>query len=52
MRFLIKPRKESVCTNNFGKKTSEYPTGNPISGKRRERERGITKKKDCFFSER
>jgi hypothetical protein len=35
MRFLIKPRKESMCTNNFGKKTSEYPTGNPISGKRR-----------------
>jgi hypothetical protein len=52
MRFLIKPRKESMCTNNFGKKTSEYPTGNPISGKRRERGGGITKKKDCFFSER
>jgi hypothetical protein len=49
MRFLIKPRKESVCTNNFGKKTSEYPTGNPISGKRRERERERDNKEKRLF---
>jgi hypothetical protein len=48
MRFLIKPRKESMCTNNFGKKTSEYPTGNPISGKRRERG-GDNKEKRLFL---
>jgi hypothetical protein len=49
MRFLIKPRKESMCTNNFGKKTSEYPTGNPISGKRRERGGGDNKEKRLFL---
>lgn len=49
MMFLMKPRKESVCTKSFGKNTSVYPTGKPMD--LNEEKRVVCEVGSCVYKE-